>query len=281
MATTLLPTNHYCYFNGELIPINQASVKLNDLGLLRGFALFDYMRTYNGKPFMPDYYMERLFQSARLMDLEIPANETEIMYYVDELFDLSSLSDCAFRFLLTGGYSLDSMSVIKPNFAIITENLPLEVPERFEKGVKIMTAEHLRELPEIKSSNYMKPILLAKEMKSKNAYDVLYHKNNELSELSRSNFFIFKGDTLITPSTNILKGITRKVVLQLANEHFAIEERIVSLEELKEADEAFTTGTTKKITPIVQIDDLKIGQGEVGSRTRLLQTLFKKLTDNY
>jgi D-alanine transaminase/branched-chain amino acid aminotransferase len=239
------------------------------------------MRTYNGKPFMPDYYMERLFQSANLMGLEVPTNETEIIYYVGELLGLSNLPDCAFRFLLTGGYSLDSMSVVQPNFVIIAENLPLEVPERFEKGVKIITSEHLRELPEIKSTNYMKPILLAKEMKSKNAYDVLYYKNDEISELSRSNFFIFKGDTLITPSTNILKGITRRLVLELANEHFKVEERLVYLDELKEVDEAFTTGTTKKVTPIVQIDDQRIGKGEVGNRTRFLQDLFKQLTDNY
>jgi len=272
---------NYCYLNGELILASQATLKLNDLGLLRGFSLFDYMRTYNGKPFMPQYYMERLFNSAALMGLEVPINETEILYYIEELIGLSNLPDCAFRFLLTGGYSLDSMSVTEPNFVIITENLPLEVPERFEKGVKVISSEHLRELPEVKSTNYMKPILLAKEMKSKNAYDVLYHKYNEISELSRSNFFIFKGDTLITPSTNILRGITRRVVLELANQHFKVEERIISLDELREADEAFTTGTTKKVMPIVQIDELQIGKGEVGSRTRLLQQLFDQFIENY
>ncbi len=273
--------NHYCYFNGELLPANQATIKFNDLGLLRGFALFDYMRTYNGKPFMPHWYMERLFQSAELLDLEVPKNETEILYYVEELRELSKMNDCAFRFLLTGGYSPDSMTVIKPNFMIITENLPIEIPERFEHGVKIIANEHLRELPEVKSTNYMKPILLAKEMKSKNAYDVLYHKNQEVSELSRSNFFIFKGDTLVTPHKNILKGITRRIVLQLANQHFKVEERTILLDELAQADEAFTTGTTKKITPIVQVDEQKIGGGEVGTRTRFLQELFTNLIANY
>lgn len=273
--------NHYCYINRELIPYQQASIKLNDLGLLRGFALFDYMRTYNGKPFMPDLYMERFFNSAKIMDLEIPSNETEILYYVEELFNLAKMPDCAFRFLLTGGYSLDSMSVTDPNLIIITENLPKEIAERFEKGVKVITAEHLRELPELKSTNYVKPILLAKEIKAKNAYDVLYHKYNEVSELSRSNFFIFKGDTLITPHTNILKGITRNVVLNLARQAFNVEERTLTLDELAQAEEAFTTGTTKKITPIVQIDDQLIGRGEVGKRTRFLQELFGQFIESY
>lgn len=273
--------NHYCYINRELIPYQQASIQLNDLGLLRGFALFDYMRTYNGKPFMPDLYMERFFNSAKIMDLEIPSNETEILYYVQELFSLAKLPDCAFRFLLTGGYSPDSMSVTKPNLIIITENLPKEVPERFEQGVKVITAEHLRELPELKSTNYVKPILLAKEIKSKEAYDVLYHKNNEISELSRSNFFIFKGDTLITPDTNILRGVTRRVVLNLARQAFHVEERTLTFDELAQADEAFTTGTTKKITPIVQIDEQKISNGEVGKRTKFLQELFWGLIESY
>lgn len=271
----------YCYINGQLLPTEQASLKINDLGLLRGFGLFDYMRTYRGKPFMPQWYMERLFNSARLMDLEIPTNETEILYYVEELFKLAKLSDCAFRFLLTGGYSMDSMTVSQPNFMIMTEPLPLQLQERFDRGVKIISVEHLRELPEVKSTNYIKPILLAKQIKASNAYDVLYHKNNEISELSRSNFFIFKGDTLITPDKNILKGITRRLILDLAKPHFKIEERTVSIAELKEADEAFTTGTTKKVMPIVQIDDLLIGMGEVGKRTRYLQNLFNHLIDNY
>jgi branched-chain amino acid aminotransferase len=276
-----LSMNHYCYINRELIPYHQAGIQLNDLGLLRGYALFDYMRTYNGKPFMPTLYMERFFNSAKILDLEIPSNETELMYYVEELFGLAKLPDCAFRFLLTGGYTADSMSVTSPNLIIITENLPKEVPERFEKGVKVITAEHLRELPELKSTNYMKPILLANEMKNKNAYDVLYHKHNEISELSRSNFFIFKGDTLITPDINILKGITRTVVLNLACQAFKVEERTLTLSELAQADEAFTTGTTKKITPIVQIDENLVGKGEVGKRTKFLQELFNRLIENY
>ncbi|GAB4109084.1 MAG: branched-chain-amino-acid transaminase [Thermoflexibacter sp.] len=271
----------YCYINGQLLLAEQAKLKINDLGLLRGFGLFDYMRTYNGKPFMPYWYMERLFNSAQVMDLEMPTNETEILYYVEELFNLAKQPDCAFRFLLTGGYSMDSMTVSQPNFVIMTEPLPVQSQERFDRGVKIISTEHLRELPEVKSTNYIKPILMAKQIKASNAYDVLYYKNNEISELSRSNFFIFKGDTLITPDTNILKGITRRLILELAKTHFKIEERTVSLAELKEADEAFTTGTTKKVMPIVQIDDLLIGNGEVGKRTRHLQNLFNHLIDNY
>ncbi|SFE95748.1 aminotransferase class IV [Thermoflexibacter ruber] len=271
----------YCYINGQLLLAEQASLKINDLGLLRGFGLFDYMRTYNGKPFMPQWYMERLFNSAQAMDLEIPTNETEILYYVEELFNLAKQPDCAFRFLLTGGYSMDSMTVRQPNFVIMTEPLPVQPQERFDRGVKIISTEHLRELPEVKSTNYIKPILMAKQIKASNAYDVLYYKNNEISELSRSNFFIFKGDTLITPDKNILKGITRRLILELAKPYFKIEERTVSLAELKQADEAFTTGTTKKVMPIVQIDDLLIGNGEVGKRTRHLQNLFNHLIDNY
>jgi len=271
----------YYYINGQLLPAEQASLKMNDLGLLRGFGLFDYMRTYNGKPFMPQWYMERLFNSACLMDLEIPTNETEILYYVEELFNLAKLPDCAFRFLLTGGYSTDSMTVSQPNFIIMTEPLPVQAQERFDKGVKVISNEHLRELPEVKSTNYIKPILMAKQIKANKAYDVLYHKNNEISELSRSNFFIFKGDTLITPDKNILKGITRRIVIELAKPHFKVEERPVNIAELEEVEEAFTTGTTKKVMPIVQIDDLLIGNGEVGKRTRHLQNLFNQLIDNY
>lgn len=270
---------HFCYLNGDVLPVADAHLGVTDIGLLRGYGLFDYCRTYHGRPFMRHLYLDRLANSAREMQLEVPISPNEIMEVMDDLRRRSQMHDLAFRFVLTGGYTADGITPGQPNFLIMTENLPEVSSEKLEHGIKVIPCEHLREMPEVKSTNYMRLILMAKEMKAQGAADVLYHLNGEISELSRSNFFIFQGDTLVTPHHNILKGITRRVVIDLAAQHFRIEQRAVSLEEVYSATEAFTTGTTKKVMPVHTVGDKPIANGRAGERTKFLQDLFDKFTE--
>ena len=114
----------------------------------------------------------------------------------------------------------------------------------------------------------------------RDAADALFVNEREhVLEATRSNFFIFRGDTLITPRRGILMGITRNVVLELARGIFAIEERPILLEELALADEAFITSSSKEITPVVQIDDLIIRDGKPGPRTYQLEQLFIEMVE--
>ena len=267
----------HLYFNGEISPLDTTLFKSNDLGLLRGYGMFDYFRTYNGIPFRWDDYWQRFENSARLLKLPLPLNQEETAEILAELHALSGEAEVAFRFVLTGGYAPDSVNVVKPNFLIRTEALPQDNPAGLLKGIKVLPYQYVRDLPEIKTTNYVHMVLMADEMKKQGASDLLFHKDGEISELTRSNFFIFKGDTLITSDTNILRGITRKVVLELAKAHFKIEVRPLLYSELETADEAFTTSSTKWVMPIVQIGDNPVGDGKAGQRTLSLQDLFKKV----
>ncbi len=271
----------HCYFNGAIMPAEQASVKINDLGLLRGYGLFDYFRTYNGVPFQWDGYWARFVSSAEVLHLGVPLSQAQTSEILTELHRLSGQPDVAFRFVLTGGYSPDSVSVIEPNWVIIAENLPKDNPEGRVRGIKVLPFEFVRDLPELKSTNYLHMIRLAAEMKSQGAADLLYYKDGEVSELTRSNFFIFKGDTLVTADKNILHGITRKVVLELAQKEFKVEIRPLLVSELEEADEAFTTSTTKWVMPVVQIGRQIVGEGKPGSRTLKLLAQFEALVNGY
>lgn len=265
------------YFNGEIFPIDASLFKTNDLGLLRGYGLFDYFRTYNGIPFRWDDYWNRFKNSATLLKLEIPLSQDETAKILADLHALSAESEVAFRFVLTGGYAPDSVNVIKPNFLIRTEPLPQDNPAGRLKGIKVLPYEYVRDLPEIKSTNYVHMVLMADEMRSQQAVDLLFYKNGEISELTRSNVFIFKGQKLITSNQNILNGITRRVVMELAKTHFEIEVRPVSLEELLAADEVFTTSSTKWVMPIVAVGEKSIGDGTAGQNTLFLQGLFEEL----
>lgn len=271
----------HCYFNGAIIPVEQASVKINDLALLRGYGLFDYFRTYNGVPFQWDWYWARFTRSAEVLRLPLAMTQAQTAEVLAELYRLSDQPDIAYRFVLTGGYSPDSVSVVEPNWLIIAENLPKDNPEGRFRGIKVLPFEFVRDLPELKSTNYLHMIRLAAEMKSQGAADLLYYKDGEVSELTRSNFFIFKGDTLITPHQNILHGITRRVVLELAEKEFKVEVRPLLVEELEEADEAFTTSTNKWVMPVVQIGRQIVGDGKPGKRTLKLLEQFEKLVTEY
>ncbi|WP_461130628.1 aminotransferase class IV [Spirosoma aerophilum] len=278
---------HYGYFNGTIAPSDQLAVGITDLSLLRGYGLFDYFLTYNGRPFQWDWYWERFQNSATRMHLPLPVSKEETYAIVMKLIDrcqeasykngLANPENIAFRFVLTGGYSPDSISVVKPNLLILTETAHAVPLIQYEQGMKVILDDYVRDMAEVKSTDYKRVILMAEAIRAAGASDLLYQKGGEISELSRSNFFIVKGNRLITPDRHILRGITRKTVIQLAQSDFEVDERPVLLSELYDAEEAFTTSSTKKVMPITQIGDLTIGDGYVGPKSRFLLERFDEL----
>ena len=151
----------------------------------------------------------------------------------------------------------------------------------YSRGVKLIMVEYQRELPHVKSINYMNSIRLEPFKRKKNAFDLLYHSENGVTECPRSNFFVFQGDTLVTPSSLVLNGITRDIILKLASNHFPIEVKKIDLEELSSIDEAFVTSTSKCVVPVTKIDAHQVGNGKVGDRTRTLMQLFDEYSANY
>lgn len=268
---------HFGYFNGTVLPADQIGVGVTDLSLLRGYGLFDYFLTYNGRPFQWDWYWERFANSAMRMHLPLPVTKEEGYQIVMDLIERSGQPDVALRFVMTGGYTPDSITIRKPNLLIMSEDIHPTAPQQYADGVRVILDEYVREMAEVKSTDYKRLILLADEIRAAGAQDVLFCKDGEISELSRSNFFIVKGEKLITPDRHILRGITRRTVLQLARTDFQIEERPVLLSELYDADEAFTTSSTKKVLPIVQVGDLTIADGKPGPKSAWLLSQFNEL----
>ena len=267
-----------CYVNGEIKSAADGAIGISDLALQRGYGVFDYGRTYNGKLFHFEENLKRFHRSASELRLELPISDEQIRETAEELIEESDLKIPSVRLILTGGYS---QTLEGPNFIIIAEELPTYPGEVYLEGIKVVLAEFQRELPHIKSLNYMNAIRLEPYRIDQKAFDILYHSQNGITECPRNNFFAFVGDTLVTPSEQVLHGITRKIVLQLAAKDFQIEERMISLEELDDIREAFTTATTKRVVPISQIDDTEIGNGGVGDRTKTIMRLFDDYTEGY
>lgn len=268
---------HYGYFNGTIAPTDQLAIGVTDLSLLRGYGLFDYFLTYNGRPFQWDWYWQRFQNSAQRMHLPLPLGKEETYAILMDLIERNGGINTAFRFVMTGGYSADSISIEKPNLLILTEAIHPVPPMQYEQGIKVILDEYVREMAEVKSTDYKRVILMAEAIRAAGASDLLYQRGGEISELSRSNFFIIKDDRLITPNRHILYGITRRTVIELAKNDFRIEERPVLLSELYDADEAFTTSSTKKVLPITQIGELTVGDGKVGPKSKYLLERFDEL----
>ena len=271
----------FCFFNGKIHPANNPRIDLNDLGVIRGYGIFDYLRTYNGKPFLLDKYIARFQNSAKQMQLPLPYSELELAGIVNELLAKNKIAEAGIRFVITGGVSEDNYNIGKPVFYILIEDVHTYPDKWYKEGIKLMTHDHCRVFPEIKLTNYITAIRLQPVLRQKEMHDILYIYDNKVLETTRSNFFIFKNATLITPENNVLIGRTRNCILDLAKNDFKIEQRDIEKVELSEADEAFITSSSQKVMPVVKIDDILVGNGKVGANTRRVMELFDKFTNAY
>jgi D-alanine transaminase/branched-chain amino acid aminotransferase len=204
--------------------------------------------------------------------------ELEALTY--ELIQRNQQPEAGVKMILTGGYSADGFEPASPNFIILQQPIQLPSKERFSNGLNIILHEYLRDLPKIKSTNYLMAIWLRNKLKQQNADEVLYVKDNLVLEFPRANVFaVTKSGTLITPAENVLDGITRMMVLQLAEREYTVEKRRVTLEELFDAAEVFLTSTTRRILPVLKIDDHVISGGKPGTVTLDLYNSFLKLEE--
>lgn len=264
------------YRDGEWVHPNEATISIHDLAVLRGYSAFEALRTYNRRPFYLAEHLERLYRSAALIDLEIPCARGEIAGVVREIIARNPYRHASIRLLVTGGESDDGiMAAGRPKLIMMIAPLGERDPQRFARGVSLVTTRLQREVPQAKTSNYTAAVRALKEAARRSADDALFvNARDHVQEATRSNFFLFRGDTLVTPRDEILAGITRNVVLDLARGRFPIEERPIPLRELALADEAFITSSSREIVPVVRVDGQTIGQGVPGPRTTELQQRF-------
>ena len=277
-----MDTNAWWYVDGEWVHPHQASISLNDIAVLRGYSAFEALRTYDSRPFHLADHLERLYRSAAMIDLEIPRTREDIAGVVREIIARNSYRHASVRMLVTGGESEDGvMAVGRPKLIVMISPLGERDMDRFARGYYLITTRLQREVPEAKTSNYTAAVRALKEAARRGADDALFvNEQGHVQEATRSNFFLFRGDTLVTPREEILLGITRNVVLDLARGRFPIEERPILLEELALAGEAFVTSSSKEIVPVVRIDERVIGDGRPGPRTTELERRFIEMVES-
>lgn len=270
--------NRFVFINNQFLPVEEGVLHVNDLSIQRGYAIFDYFRTVNHQPLFLEDYLDRFYGSAEHMQLPVPFNRAELKEVIYKLIQKNNIPNSGIRMTLTGGYSPDSYQIAAPNFILTQQPLQLPSTEAVEKGIQLITYEHQRQLPHVKTTDYLIAIWLQKTVKEKGADDILYVQTGMVTECPRANFFLFTNDDkLITPSTNILKGITRTKLLQLAKDFVTVEERPVTMADIQTAKEAFICSTTKAVLPVVQIDDTLLNNRIPGAVTLQLYHAFSTL----
>jgi branched-chain amino acid aminotransferase len=264
----------FCFADGQLVPTQTATIHASDIGLIRGYGIFDFFRTVNYQPLFLEDYLDRFISSAAKTYLPLDYSREELRTIIGELIEKNDLKTGGLRMVLSGGISENHFSPANGKLFIFAESLMFPTQEKYEEGIKLLTLEHVRAVADIKMTNYAFPVWHSMQWKAAGAEDVLYHQDGQVSESSRSNFFIVKDGVISTPDKHVLMGITRKQILKIAGN---VQIRPVSLQEALDADEAFITSTTKILLPVTQLDDHTIGTGKPGKITMNILEKFKNL----
>ncbi|OQX82091.1 MAG: branched-chain amino acid aminotransferase [Candidatus Omnitrophica bacterium 4484_70.1] len=279
------------YLNGKLVDKKDAKVSVFDHGFLYGDGVFEGIRAYNCLVFKLKEHIDRLFESAHTIMLDIPLTKKEMINAVIRTLKANKLKNAYIRIIISrgeGDLGLDPRKCRgNETVVIITDKIVLYPEELYERGMAIITVPTIRNLtealnPQIKSLNYLNNILAKIEAINCGYEEALMMDHlGYIAECTGDNIFVVKKGELYTPPQcmGTLRGITRDTVLEIARKlRLPTHEHVLTRHELYISEECFLTGTAAEIVPIVKIDGRTIGEGKPGKITKLIMREFKKLT---
>jgi branched-chain amino acid aminotransferase len=280
------------YLNGSFVEKDDAKVSVFDHGYLYGDGVFEGIRAYNGKIFRLDEHLERLYNSAHTIMLNISLSKIEMQDIVIETLKLNKLKDAYIRLIVSrgvGDLGLDPRKCSGPVTVIIADKINLYPQKFYQEGLEIITVPTRRNVteavnPQIKSLNYLNNIM-AKIEAIHCGYEEAIMLNNSgyVVECSGDNIFILSESKLYTPSSHLgaLKGITQEVVKELAKKRgIEVVSQVFSRHDVYNSQECFLTGTAAEIIPVVKVDGRTIGTGKPGSVTIKLMQDYRDITES-
>jgi branched-chain amino acid aminotransferase len=276
------------WIDGEWHNKESGKVSVFDHGLLYGDGVFEGIRVYAGKIFKLREHLDRLYDCAHAVLLNVPRPKAEFGTVIEEAVRRSALQEAYIRPIITrgiGDLGVDPRNCPTPSMIVIVDAIRIWSTERYEQGLAVITAgtpiPHREALsPRVKSLNYLSHCMAKLEANVAGADEALMlDAAGHVAEGTGQNFFVVKGGALRTPPlyAGILAGITRGVVMQLAVEAgHSVAEEILNRFDVYTADEAFLTGTASEIAPIRRYDGRTIGAGKAGPITKDLMARFKE-----
>ncbi len=278
------------YIDGEFYDKENAKISVFDHGLLYGDGVFEGIRFYNGRVFRLDEHIDRLFDSARAIALNIGLEKTAVIEATLETIRQNNLQDGYIRLVVTrgvGDLGLNPMLCPKASIFIIASKITLYSAEKYENGLDVVTCStrripHGALSPMVKSLNYLNNVMAKIEAQNAGAGEgLMLNEQGFVSECTGDNIFIIKNGVISTPpiAAGALAGVTRAVVFELAAElGIPIREPMMTRYDIFTADECFLTGTAAEVIPAVKLDTRLIGDGKPGPITQRLIGRFRELT---
>src|SRR4051812_29706749 len=278
------------YVSGQLYDKQDAKISVYDHGLLYGDGVFEGLRSYSGRVFRLEDHLDRLWDSAKAIWLEIPITREAMSEAIYSTLEANKITDGYIRLIVTrgaGSLGLDPNRTSDPQVIIITDHISLYPREFYENGLEIVTASTIRNhpaalSPRIKSLNYLNNILAKIEgLKAGCVEALMLNSRGEVAECTGDNLFLVRDGMLLTPpiDAGIPEGVTRNAVMELARgSNIDVREIALSRHDVYIADECFLTGTAAEVIPVVRVDSRTIGDGKPGPITRDLITRFHRLT---
>ena len=265
------------FLDGQFVEDQDLKVSARDLGFSRGFAVFAFFVTYNGRPFMAEKQVERLFKSASLINLPIPYTKEQIYQWaLETLAKNNNGKEKAVRIIVSGGVSESVFSErTKPTLIIQVDERPHLPKECYENGINAMTVKYTRYTPGAKTNHYIEAAKHRDSVNQLSAIEIIYYNDDGVKEGCVSNIFAVIDGKLVTPKSNILPGVTRGILIDLMN----TEERNFSILELRNATEIFVVSSNKEVLPVTRLDGITVGNGKVGIITKESMEQYRKFVE--
>ena len=274
------------WLDDKLVDEAEAKISVFDHGVLYGDGVFEGIRVYNGRIFELEAHIKRLYESAKVIRLEVPMSKSRLISAVEKTTEANGVIDGYIRLVMTRGVGtlgLNPFICEGGRLFIIADNIQLYPEELYEKGMKVISATTVRNHPlalppQVKSLNYLNSILAKIEALDNDVPEaIMYNHEGYVAEATADNVFIARNGVIYTPpvEAGALEGITRGIVIKLAREEkLEVVEKNLTRCDLYICDEFFLTGTAAEVIGIVEIDGRVIGDGKPGPYTRLLRKKF-------
>jgi len=270
------PPIYFC--NGKYVPADQTRISVHDLGLLRGFGLFESLRTYDRKPFLLKPHLERLFRGIRVISLKVPFSQETVSRIIDRLIKMNDFENALIRIILTGGPTSSLLPQEKPTMIVMVDPFHQFPAWQYEKGIALMTTHFFRIHPEIKTTVYFSAVMETVRAVRSGFHEAVYvdHRGAILEGTTFNVFAVLPGPRLVTTEKGVLPGVTAACVIKLAKRlKIPVQRNPISSTMLRRADELFITSSNRELIPVIRVDKKRIGNGKPGVITRQLHRTYR------
>lgn len=266
------------FFNGSYISLDEITVPITNFSINRGYGAYEFFEIINRRPFFLDRHIARLKNSLKLLRLE--NKHTDNLVEISQQLIEKNNFDKGFIKILVLPKNAKNPERMDSNLYVFPVKYWTFTNENYRQGMNLILQEYQRFLPEAKSTNYLPGQYLQYEIDNSLSVDVLFHCNKVVLETSRGNIFMIKDNQLLTPKQNILHGITRSLIMEIAQQqNIPFFEKNICLNDLYAADEVFISSTSKQVMPIVKIHEQVINDGTPGRYSKMLLSELIKLKE--